>query len=243
MTFQDAQQRLLAYVRDRIHNGELTERGFARMIGVSQPHVHNVLKGVRNLSVEVSDSILKLLHITILDLLASDELAANLERRTPLEPVLEVGFLTAPIGPGMPWPVESDRHRRLPLPPRATTPLANLVTAQLINDPEMWATLVNCDIALLDTSERQRANPSPVGLYAIERRREAVLRYLRPGAHCYYLVTDSTLDRPDQWEQLNISRAELLRFVKARVLWLGREEDRDLPMHQRGRFLYDVISS
>jgi plasmid maintenance system antidote protein VapI len=53
LTFQDAQQRLLAYVRDRIHNGELTERGFARMIGISQPHVHNVLKGVRNLSIEI----------------------------------------------------------------------------------------------------------------------------------------------------------------------------------------------
>jgi plasmid maintenance system antidote protein VapI len=60
LTFQDAQLRLLAYVRDRIHNGELTERGFARMLGVSQPHVHNVLKGVRTLSIDLSDSILNL---------------------------------------------------------------------------------------------------------------------------------------------------------------------------------------
>ena len=63
MTFREAQLKLLAYVVDRIHNGELTERGFARLIGISQPHAHNVLKGVRNLSPEIFDSILKYLAI------------------------------------------------------------------------------------------------------------------------------------------------------------------------------------
>ena len=63
MTFQDAQLRLLAYVRSQIRNGELTERGFARLIGISQPHVHNVLKGVRNLSPEFFDLALKYLVI------------------------------------------------------------------------------------------------------------------------------------------------------------------------------------
>ena len=58
MTFREAQLKLLAYVVDRIHNGELTERGFARLIGISQPHAHNVLKGVRNLSPEIFDLIL-----------------------------------------------------------------------------------------------------------------------------------------------------------------------------------------
>ncbi|HEY6392524.1 MAG TPA: XRE family transcriptional regulator, partial [Bryobacteraceae bacterium] len=61
MTLQDAQLKLLTHVRDRIHNGELTERGFARLIGISQPHAHNVLKGVRNLSPQIFDSILKTL--------------------------------------------------------------------------------------------------------------------------------------------------------------------------------------
>jgi hypothetical protein len=58
LTFREAQLKLLAYVVDRIHNGELTERGFARLMGISQPHVHNVLKGVRNLSPEIFDSML-----------------------------------------------------------------------------------------------------------------------------------------------------------------------------------------
>src|ERR1035438_1976519 len=69
-TFQDAQLKLLAYVRDRIHNGELTERGFARRVGISQPHAHNALKGVRTLSPEVLDAVLSHFHLSLLDLLA-----------------------------------------------------------------------------------------------------------------------------------------------------------------------------
>jgi len=69
-TFEDAQLKLLAYVRDRIHNGELTERGFARQIGISQPHAHNALKGVRTLSPEILDTILRYFHLSLLDLLS-----------------------------------------------------------------------------------------------------------------------------------------------------------------------------
>ena len=81
MTFEEAQLRLLALVRDRIRNGELTERGFARLIGISQPHAHNVLKGVRNLSPEFLDAILKLLQLSLLDLATVDELDANVNKR------------------------------------------------------------------------------------------------------------------------------------------------------------------
>jgi len=63
LTFQDAQLKLLVYVRRQIRNGDLTERGFARLIGISQPHVHNVLKGVRNLSPNIFDLALKYLAI------------------------------------------------------------------------------------------------------------------------------------------------------------------------------------
>jgi transcriptional regulator with XRE-family HTH domain len=243
LTFRNAQVRLLAYVRDRIHNGELTERGFARMIGISQPHVHNVLKGVRNLSVEISDSILKILHISILDLLSPEDLEISRRRRKALEPVLEVPFLDTAIGPGIPWPARIDRRNRFPSPfPTGILPPA-LVMARLAPDAQMGVTLGGYDIAMLDTSELQRTKPSPEGLYAVERGGEVVLRYLRPGARCYYLVTDAALENPAQWEHLSMSQMELPGLIKARVLWLGREKNRKLPMHQRGRFLNEEISS
>ncbi len=71
MNYRDAQAKWLARVRDRIHNGELTERGLAPWIGISQPHVHKVLKGVRNLSPEILDSILEYFQMSSAVLLAA----------------------------------------------------------------------------------------------------------------------------------------------------------------------------
>jgi len=69
LTFEDARFKLLAYIRNRIRNGDLTERALARQIGISQPHVHNALKGVRTLSPKVLDSILRRFQLSLLDLI------------------------------------------------------------------------------------------------------------------------------------------------------------------------------
>jgi transcriptional regulator with XRE-family HTH domain len=242
LTFRDARLKLLAYVRDQVRNGELTERGFARRIGISQPHAHNVLKGVRTLSPEIFDLVLKYLHLSLLDLAPIEELEAQLERRRTRERLAEVAFLATPIGPGRPWPGGLNRQKSFPVPFTSLTIPAELVMVKLAADPAMLSTLAPYDIALLDTSEQQRCAMSPQGLYVIERNGEAVLRYIRPGARCYYLVTDTDSDSPAAWEQLALSSAQLSEAVKARVLWLGRERERD-ALPQRGRFLYDPISS
>lgn len=74
MDFQGLRERLVAYLRDRVRSGEVTERGLARISGVSQPHIHNVLKGKRALSVEMSDVLLHHLHIDLLDLMKPEDL-------------------------------------------------------------------------------------------------------------------------------------------------------------------------
>jgi hypothetical protein len=72
MNFLDLQENLLRLVRERVRSGELTERGLARMTGISQPHIHNVLKGKRVLSIESADLILSCLHIDVRDLVLAD---------------------------------------------------------------------------------------------------------------------------------------------------------------------------
>jgi hypothetical protein len=242
LTFQDARLKLLAYVRNEVRNGEVTERGFARGIGISQPHAHNVLKGVRNLSPEVFDLALKYFHLSLLDLAPLDEIEAQLQRRHTGERVAEVAFLERPVGPGRPWPASVNWRKSFPLPfPSAAVP-TDLVMAKLLADPAMTATLASFDMALLDTSELRRSPLSPQGLYVIERSGEAVLRYIRSGAHRHYLVTDADLDSPTAWEPFRLSTDQLNDVVKARVVWLGREQDRN-ALAQRGRFLYAPISS
>ena len=75
--FELLQLRLIANVHQRVQRGELTERGLARGTGISQPHLHNMLKGVRVLSPPMADLLLRHLHMTVLDLLDTDELTVR----------------------------------------------------------------------------------------------------------------------------------------------------------------------
>lgn len=77
MYFADFHHRLLAHLRARLECGELTERRLARLAGLSQSHLHNVLKGARRLSNELADQILRHLRITLLDLLTPEERAGH----------------------------------------------------------------------------------------------------------------------------------------------------------------------
>ena len=242
MTYQDAQAKLLAYVRDRIHNGEFTERGLARLIGISQPHVHNVLKGARNLSGEIFDSILEHFQMSLLDLAALEDLEASLERRRARERTVEAPVLAGPIGPGAPWPQSMDRRKRFRLPFAALVAPPALVFARLNADPEMRGVIEEADVALLDLSGNRRREIESNGIYVVNAGGEAVLRYIRYGRRCYYLASAANLNRPVEWRELRVTPSELHEVVKARVRWLGRERDWNLPFAQRGRFLYDPIS-
>ena len=74
MDFQELERRFIEHLRHRIRSGELTERGLAKLAGISQPHVHNVLKGKRIFSPEMSDAILHVLRLDLLDLISPQEI-------------------------------------------------------------------------------------------------------------------------------------------------------------------------
>ena len=76
LNFEALQCRLVRLVILRLQNGEFTERGLARMIGVSQPQVHNVLKGARKMQTWLGDRLLHKLDLTIADLLDEAEIIA-----------------------------------------------------------------------------------------------------------------------------------------------------------------------
>jgi transcriptional regulator with XRE-family HTH domain len=73
MDFLELERRFLDHLRLRVRSGDLTERRLARITGISQPHIHNVLRGKRSLSLETADVILHILHIDLLDLLDPEE--------------------------------------------------------------------------------------------------------------------------------------------------------------------------
>ena len=81
MTFHDLQQRFLDELRQRVRSGAATERGLARSSGISQPHLHNVLKGRRKLSLRKADGVLHRLQIDLLHLIEPEELRESRHRR------------------------------------------------------------------------------------------------------------------------------------------------------------------
>jgi transcriptional regulator with XRE-family HTH domain len=81
MTFHELQQRLIEELRQRVRSGAATERGLARLSGISQPHLHNVLKGKRLLSMDKADELLRHLQIDVLQLIPPEELRESRRRR------------------------------------------------------------------------------------------------------------------------------------------------------------------
>ena len=81
IVFDVLQARLIQQVRLRINNGEFTERGLARLLGISQSQIHNVLKGARRLQMHLADRILMKLGLSAMDLLHEGELDAALRQR------------------------------------------------------------------------------------------------------------------------------------------------------------------
>jgi len=81
MDFHELQGRFVVFLRERVRSGELTERGLARLTKVSQPHIHNVLKEKRLLSIDTSDKILRRLRMDLLDLIRPEDLVEWRRRR------------------------------------------------------------------------------------------------------------------------------------------------------------------
>lgn len=96
LDFGELLHRLRTWLNHQVHNGALTERGLARRAGLSQSHIHNVLKGVRILTPATADRILKALNLTLLDLLEPGEGERLLGRKLEQD---QTGPLTAPPGP------------------------------------------------------------------------------------------------------------------------------------------------
>jgi plasmid maintenance system antidote protein VapI len=224
VTFHDSHQRLIAQVRHRVQNGELTERALARHLGISQPHVNNVLRGRRKLSPEVADLLLKFFNVSLLDLYADAELSTNLHRRAPSATRGDAAtVLKNSIGPGKEWAGVTDGRCRYYCPAAGKGIPGCTVFARLSPDDRMMGVFCGCDIALLDTSISGRLADFPAGIFVVQRDGGTLLRWIRGGFRALYVADEHTLNLPLKWEPLPMCENQRLEYVKARILWLGAE--------------------
>ena len=71
--FEELQHRLVRHLRELVRGGAITERRLARVVNVSQPHLHNVLKGKHAFSTAMADKILRHLKLDLMDLIDPEE--------------------------------------------------------------------------------------------------------------------------------------------------------------------------
>ena len=84
MVIGDLMDCLKSEVKMRLGSGEMTERALSRRVGISQPHLHNVLKGIRHFKTELADRLMRELGISVDDTLSHKKFADKYNLPFPL---------------------------------------------------------------------------------------------------------------------------------------------------------------
>ncbi|MDQ6678058.1 MAG: helix-turn-helix transcriptional regulator [Acidobacteriota bacterium] len=215
----------MEYVRDKVRSGQLTERGLARLTGISQPHMHNALKGIRMLSMEYSDRIVRNLDLSAIDLLTPGEIGLP-ETFSSLHvspvPLQWIPLLRDSAGPVNLLPEKDLLDSVYPFPKNLTEFLINPVVISLAKDPLMEPDFREGDLALLDRSESCRTSLSASAPYLVNTETGTPVRFIRSGGTRLYLLTLDSVNEPARWEHLPLSGRNLLSVVKGQIVWTCR---------------------
>lgn len=215
MSLEELHERLIALAKRRVRAGEITERGLARACGLSQPHMHNVLKRIRSLSSDSADRLMQALQVNITDFLwsASDE--SGMEVRA-------VPLLQRRLGPGTDTDL-SQNQGSIPLPAGLVRELVEPVAARLAPDLVLPRMVQANDLVLLDRNPAVRSSAPGAGLWVVADEGGHRVRYLRTGGSLLYIVTEATLAEPRNWRAVSLVNREILEVVVARIVWMSRE--------------------
>jgi hypothetical protein len=176
-----------------------------------------VLKGARLLSPELSDQILQHLRISLLDLIARDQIEAHLNFAAPLGGYIYVPILKGPIGPGCPWPTEVLESDRLPFAPSHVPRIAKPVAVRLAEDVRMASLFSAGDVALLDQSHRARTEIDPGGFYVVKSGGGGVVRRVHMSGTTLYLISEDCQSRPSAWQRVQLENRHVTHYIRARA--------------------------
>jgi hypothetical protein len=217
--FQQLQGRLVDIARERVQAGKLTGRGLARLCGVSQPHMHNVLNNIRSLSSSATDRLMRALDVRVTDLLwhISTEPEAGVEA---------VPMVKNRIGPGTDA-VLTEFSGHIPLPRWLLRDLVDPLAARLGPDLVLPGVVAAHDLVLLDQSPQRRAVPGSNSVWVVIEDAGLRIRYLRMEGARICVANEVTLKDPRKWHSIPPQGQNILDIVRARIVWMGREMEKE----------------
>jgi hypothetical protein len=203
VTFEILLSKLREVLREKVKNGQLTERGLARLTGVSQPHLHNILKGIRSLPPELADQLVTLAGLDLPHLMEASR-----------SPTGQAGILGKAPGNSREMEILGDGREFNP---------ANYLAFQLPVDSEMEPRFRGGDIVYYQRNPEARMDLNAQAVYLVNHNGSVVARYLRFGGHRLYLVSEGTLHDPIRWDYVSLAGRHILEVVRGRIVWICRK--------------------
>jgi hypothetical protein len=217
--FKELQGKLIRIARGRVRAGELTERGLARMCGVSQPQIHNVLKSIRGLSTDSTDRLMQALDLTVSDLLWEISTEPHVDIRV-------IPIVKARIGPGSDAVLTATRGH-IPLPRSLIGDVVDPLAARLGPDLVLPKAVAVHDLVVLDQNPAIRSAPGGSGIWVVSESSGLRVRYLRTEGTRLSIVNEVTLGDSQKWQAVPLEGRNILDIVRARIVWMGREMERE----------------
>jgi len=219
--FGELARRLVRYLNELVRRGEVSERRLARLTHYSQPHIHNVLKGQRGMSIELADQIMLELNIDSRSLFTQDELSGRAP--APRTRALPVPVLEGRLGAGRPFPETVSQASR-PFPSAPLSALVNPVLAWLDDkESSMWPRLWPGDLVLLDRAPLARRRPRFEHVYALNWKGRGYIGRCQMVGESLVVVTDSPGESRSLNSPLRLGKRHVLDVVRGKLVWLGRD--------------------
>jgi hypothetical protein len=201
-----------------VHSGEVSERRLARLSTISQPHLHNVFKGIRTLSPEAADRLMRAMDITVPQVLWSGGGVNATEIRA-------IPLLRARIGPGSTAAFDAFRGY-LPFPVGLISGLTDPVAAYLAADLALPPDYRAGDLVLLDRNHAPRRDLSARSGFIVAENAGLRVRYVRRARSG--LEVASLPEFSGVGQTISLQGKDILDIVRARIVWIGREMETPL---------------
>jgi len=235
IAISDLCDRLMENLKAGVASGSLTVRRLARQIGVSQPHMQNIMSGKRTLTMQMADRLLQYQQRTVLDLANASELGEALRlAATNPNTMRYVPVLSGVLGPSHPFPELNENTDWRPLPVHAVSHAIRPVFAEVGSDAELARDFPGATFALMDLSSQSRTNISQQRWYAIRWSGGGWIRRLRLEPGKLLVLGQGTLRPALGPERIELGTSRVEEHVRALVIWIGNDPQHVNPLCKSG---------
>jgi transcriptional regulator with XRE-family HTH domain len=231
----DLCNRLLHDLRVGVSSGSLTVRRLAREIGVSQPHMQNIMSGKRSLTIQMADRLLQHQQRSVLALASATELGEALRLATTNSLTIRyIPVLPGRLGPSDPFPELKGESGWRHLPPHAVAHVVRPVFAELGSDAELAREFPGATFALLDLSSQVRSRISQHSWYAIQWSGGGWIRRLRLEQGRLQILGQEGLRPMLGPARIELGSSGVEEHVRALVIWMGHDPKQVNPLLSSG---------